>query len=154
MNNGALYIFDLDGTLADCEHRKHFISDGKHDWVAFYAACVADTPIVEVIDTMEYLRLGGADIRVWSGRSEEVRKDTETWLYNNTPLDSVQVRRNLRMRSVGDYTPDEQLKKQWLEALDDEDRARLVAVFDDRDKVVAMWRANGVTCFQVAPGNF
>jgi hypothetical protein len=30
----------------------------------------------------------------------------------------------------------------------------LMAVFDDRDKVVAMWRRNGVACFQVAEGNF
>jgi len=27
-------------------------------------------------------------------------------------------------------------------------------VFDDRDQVVEMWRANGIPCFQVAPGNF
>lgn len=35
-----------------------------------------------------------------------------------------------------------------------EHRRRLVAVFDDRDKVVSMWRARGVACFQVAPGAF
>ncbi|WP_435575134.1 hypothetical protein [Burkholderia plantarii] len=34
------------------------------------------------------------------------------------------------------------------------DRRRIVAVFDDRDSVVAMWRDAGVTCFQVAPGEF
>jgi len=27
-------------------------------------------------------------------------------------------------------------------------------VFDDRDKVVNMWRENGIPCLQVAPGNF
>ena len=27
-------------------------------------------------------------------------------------------------------------------------------VFDDRQQVVDMWRANGLTCFQVAEGNF
>ena len=26
--------------------------------------------------------------------------------------------------------------------------------FDDRDRVVAMWREEGVPCFQVAPGDF
>ena len=31
---------------------------------------------------------------------------------------------------------------------------RLVAVFDDRDRVVAMWSAAGVPCFQVAAGEF
>jgi hypothetical protein len=27
-------------------------------------------------------------------------------------------------------------------------------VLDDRDQVVEMWRAMGLTCLQVAPGNF
>lgn len=39
-------------------------------------------------------------------------------------------------------------------AMTEYDRRRLVAVFDDRDKVVSMWRARGVACFQVAPGAF
>lgn len=34
------------------------------------------------------------------------------------------------------------------------DRDRLVAVFDDRARVVRMWRKAGITCFQVAPGDF
>jgi hypothetical protein len=35
------YLFDLDGTLADCTHRLH---RRKH-WRAFFAACTADSPI-------------------------------------------------------------------------------------------------------------
>jgi hypothetical protein len=34
------------------------------------------------------------------------------------------------------------------------DRERLVGAFDDRQRVVDMWRRNGITCFQVAPGDF
>jgi hypothetical protein len=30
----------------------------------------------------------------------------------------------------------------------------VVAVYDDRQQVVDMWRAMGIDCFQVAPGNF
>lgn len=33
-------------------------------------------------------------------------------------------------------------------------RERIAMVFDDRDKVVAMWRRQGLTCLQVAPGDF
>ena len=58
------------------------------------------------------------------------------------------------MRRAGDFTPDEVLKRKWYEELGSHDKARLVAVFDDRDKVVAMWRSIGVACFQVAPGKF
>ena len=60
----------------------------------------------------------------------------------------------LKMRPHGDFTPDDELKKQWLDELTAQERARLTAVFDDRDKVVQMWRENGVCCAQVAPGAF
>ena len=33
-------------------------------------------------------------------------------------------------------------------------RTSVAAVLDDRDSVVAMWRAMGLTCLQVAPGAF
>ena len=48
------------------------------------------------------------------------------------------------------------LKQHWLDDLFPIDSKRLdiVCVFDDRDKVVDMWRKNGLTCMQVAPGNF
>ncbi|WGN90708.1 PseT-like polynucleotide kinase phosphatase [Burkholderia phage vB_BglM_WTB] len=59
-----------------------------------------------------------------------------------------------RMRPHGDTTPDDQLKRKWLHSLSPVDRARLIAVFDDRQKVVDMWRSEGVPCFQVAPGDF
>ena len=52
--------------------------------------------------------------------------------------------------------PDDKLKQHWLDDLFPKDSKRLdiVCVFDDRDKVVDMWRKNGLTCMQVAPGNF
>jgi len=54
------------------------------------------------------------------------------------------------MRKEGDMTPDTQLKKSWLDACPQ----KPIMCFDDRDSVVAMWRANGIPCLQVAPGNF
>ena len=160
-----LYIFDLDGTLALTEHRQHFINPepirneageavmrGKPDWRAFFAACVDDEPNTPVIDTLLRLLDCGCDVRIWSGRSAEVMEQTNAWLsdYLGGYVHGVE----LTMRLEGDYRPDEELKKLWLDDLTAYDRRRLVAVFDDRDKVVAMWRANGVPCFQVAPGAF
>jgi len=60
----------------------------------------------------------------------------------------------LTMREEGDFTPDDELKEKWLHGMLQEDRLRLVAVFDDRDRVVQMWRRNGYACFQVADGEF
>ena len=60
----------------------------------------------------------------------------------------------LMMRDEGDHSADDDLKKRWLDSMLIDDRNRLVAAFDDRDRVVKMWRDNDVACFQVAPGDF
>ena len=95
------------------------------------------------------LHIAGAELWVWSGRSDEVRAETEDWLRLHLPQHDA-----LRMREARDHQPDTKLKRSWLEAMSPSDRARLVAVFDDRASVVTMWREHGVTCFQVAPGDF
>lgn len=151
-----LYVFDFDGTLALTEHRQHLLSDQDNPdrWRQFFAACVDDTPNESVIATMHLLRSSGADVEIWSGRSDEVRSQSMAWLAQNTLLLTHEIESMLRMRAAGDFTPDEELKRQWLDGMSGHDRTRLLAVFDDRDKVVAMWRAAGVPCFQVAPGGF
>jgi hypothetical protein len=53
------------------------------------------------------------------------------------------------MRENGDNTPGPNLKRKWLNLMSKEDRSRLVAVFEDQQKVVEMWRAEGITCFQL-----
>jgi len=127
----------------------------KPNWPAFYAACVDDEPNTPVIRVMHSLLYAAADIRIFSGRSDEVRKQTIQWLLLHTSLYTRELNTvTLRMRKQGDYTPDEVLKKQWFDELPTHDRMRLMCVFDDRDKVVKMWRDNGVACFQVAPGEF
>jgi hypothetical protein len=44
MLNPPIYIFDLDGTIAHIDHRKHFIEGERKSWSRFYKACVDDTP--------------------------------------------------------------------------------------------------------------
>lgn len=158
-----LYIFDLDGTLALIEHRKHFVERDRKsnfaggitcDWRSFYAACDQDQPNEPVIRVMETLRHNGAEVWIFSGRSDEVRDKTEAWLCAHTSFMSHELHTALTMRAEGDYTPDDVLKKKWLDGMLLDDRERLTAAFDDRDRVVKMWRDNGVMCFQVAPGEF
>ena len=108
----------------------------KPNWDAFHAACVDDTPIPALIDVLVCLKWNESDVWVWSGRMETVRKQTEQWLCHN-------------ILAHVNWSNQNQLK-----AMSPEDRARLVMVFDDRDRVVNMWRRNGVVCAQVAPGDF
>lgn len=151
-----LYIFDLDGTLALIEHRRHILDrEDSQKWRDFYAACDRDKPNAPVIDTMHRLRWTGAEVWIFSGRSDEVRDKTIAWLADHTIFMTHDLRGPmLQMRAEGDYTADDELKRQWLHSMLPEDRARLVAAFDDRDRVVRMWRSEGVTCFQVADGEF
>lgn len=156
-----LYIFDLDGTLALIQHRRHFVERerGKQDWPGFFAACVSDEPNAPVIRVMESLRRF-ADVWIFSGRSDEVRPQTVEWLVKNTSFASSDfdsafgTQDVLTMRQQGDYTADDVLKRKWVDAMLDDDRRRLVAAFDDRDRVVKMWRDAGIPCFQVARGEF
>ena len=104
-----LYIFDLDGTLALIEHRRKYVERprGEQDWKAFYAACVDDHPNDPVIDTMERLREAGADVWIFSGRSDEVRAQTVKWLADKTTFMSWELDGPmLTMRQAGDYTPE------------------------------------------------
>ena len=151
-----LYIFDLDGTLALIEHRRYMMLDWTtcDKWRHFYAACDRDQPNAPVIATMERLRLT-SDVWIFSGRSDEVRDKTVAWLAQHTSFMAHDIEGPmLTMRAAGDYTADDVLKRQWLDAMLVDDRRRLVATFDDRDRAVKMWRDAGVTCFQVAPGEF
>lgn len=140
------FVFDLDGTLANVEARKHFVQGNRKDWRSFYRSCVTDLPVSAVIGALKAHVAAGHRVEIWSGRSDEVRDETTGWLESHG-IDSMLL---TRMRPQTDYQPDDQLKRAWLLECD----RRPDAVYDDRDKVVAMWRAEGIQCFQVAPGNF
>ena len=158
VSNGTkpLYIFDLDGTLALIEHRRAILQDktNGYRWRQFYAACDLDLPNTPVIDTLWLLHRAGAEIWVWSGRSDEVADKTWAWLKTHLTRDEVYPVTALRMRRENDYTPDNVLKERWFLGLAERDRKRLVATFDDRDRIVAMYRGHGAACYQVAPGDF
>jgi hypothetical protein len=183
-----IYIFDLDGTLALIEHRRHFVeypskactvcagvnrkkctqcavldAGFKTDWRAFFAACVDDVPNLPVIKTLQALQRDGAEVWIWSGRSDEVREETIEWLCKYGCMGKNKgfwlkwftgAPERFRMRKAGDHQDDVALKAGWLAEIEPPEYARLVGVFEDRDRVVKMWRDAGITCFQVAPGNF
>jgi hypothetical protein len=57
------------------------------------------------------------------------------------------------MRPAGDSRRDAIVKQEIFDT-EVRDRWRVVGVFDDRRQVVRMWRALGLTVFQVAEGDF
>lgn len=135
-------IFDLDGTLADIRHRVHHVrGTRKPNWDAFFAGCVDDAPVPAVVESFHAHIAAGHKVRIWSGRSDVVRVETERWLVD-AGIDPFYLQ---HMRADGDNTPDVELKRFWL----NQEYERPDLVYDDRPRVVAMWRAEGVPCFQV-----
>jgi len=148
-------IFDLDGTLALIDDRRALATkdNGKMDWDVFFDPknIVLDKPNWPVILMLQTLQRDGHRIVIFSGRSKATKDATRAWLNDFHIKFDV-----LKMRPTAGgmkFMKDDKLKKIWLDDLF-QDKKQILGVFDDRDQVVQMWRDNGLTCFQVAPGDF
>ena len=147
-------IFDLDGTLALIDDRRKISTkdNGKIDWDIFFDPknIDLDKPNLPVIKLAQMFSNNGFRIVILSGRSKDTKDATKDWLNKfDVPFDV------LKMRPTSNefkFMPDDELKKLWLDSLFP--NKDVFAIFDDRQKVVDMWRNNGLTCFQVADGNF
>lgn len=141
-----IVVFDLDGTLAEVAHRRHLVENKQ--WREFYAACIYDTPNIPVIRTFQAHRQSGATLYIASGRSDEVKRQTVSWLQEHDCYPDY-----LYMRRACDHQPDHKLKRSWL--YDGSiPKEEILCVYDDRQSIVDMWRSEGLACFQVAPGQF
>ena len=149
-------IFDLDGTLALIDDRRALATkdNGKMDWGVFFdpSNIDLDLPNDPVIKMAQLLDSQGFKIVIFSGRSKATKDVTKDWLNKfGVPFNI------LKMRPTGNgfqFMPDDKLKKKWLDDIFGDNKDRILCVFDDRQKVVNMWRDNGIDCFQVADGNF
>ena len=160
------YIFDLDGTIANIDARRKLCDkgNGKLDWKMFFDPenISLDLPNFPVIHTLQTLHKAGFKIVIFSGRSKLTKEATVKWLNKfEVPFHVLKMRPTNTAGSVQppnmkfEFMPDDDLKKMWLDKIFPGDEVnRIISVFDDRDKVVRMWRANNLPCFQVAPGNF
>lgn len=142
-------IFDIDGTLADIEHRRHHLDEEKPNWHAFNNEMGEDTPNKPIVALYKTLwDSGNYELILVSGRAEEHRKITENWLvWNEIPFE------RLLMRPLKDFRADYIIKEEILDKLRAEGKEILFTV-DDRKQVVDMWRRNGITCLQCAEGDF
>ncbi|HEX6684272.1 MAG TPA: AAA family ATPase [Candidatus Limnocylindrales bacterium] len=135
----AAILVDLDGTVAIIGGRSPYDASLVH----------LDTPNTPVIEAVRAMHAAGHTIVFCSGRTDDYRPLTEAWLAEHVGVAYAE----LHMRKAGDTRRDAIVKREIFE---DEirHRWRIIAVFDDRNQVVRMWRELGLTVFQVADGNF
>lgn len=145
------YLVDIDGTCADVRHRLHFIQSSPKNWPAFFDACSGDAPIEHIRRLINNLSLTAWIVFV-SGRVERTREATTKWLRDHQFFYATGDI-SLYMRADGDFRDDTIVKRELLDRLR-ADGWQPIMAFDDRDRVVKMWRDNGIPCAQVAPGDF
>jgi hypothetical protein len=162
-------IFDLDGTLADIDERKQNsqIDNGKMDWDIFFDPenIKLDKPKPEVIKCAQMFHQQGYKIVIFSGRNDRSFHSTKEWLaQHEVPYDLLVLRPDkfkdeswpvadgnpatYKMR----FMPDQILKKEMLDTFVDINDVFII--FEDRKKVVDMWRELGLTCFEVEEAIF
>lgn len=158
MNNRPWIAIDLDGTVANCDHRLKYILNmetgeklprGQRNYAKFFADCIADTPIESVINYLH--RAFPRDIFEWvyiTGRPESMRAESVEWLVTHIETEGPNF--SLYMRQEGDTRVDGVTKSELMQgAVMDRDQYRSIAdsmptaCFDDRKSVIDAWRAMG-----------
>jgi hypothetical protein len=134
-------IVDIDGTLAHMDGRS------PYDY-SKVSTDILDNNVAELINIWKNAGDSTAYVIIVSGRESGCRGETEDWLRaNEVPYDE------LYMRAAGDMRDDRIVKKEiyeeWIKP-----RYNVKFVLDDRDRVVKMWREEGLKVLQVAEGDF
>ena len=148
--NNNIVIFDLDGTLANIDKRRKLATEnGKMNWNVFFNSdnIDLDTPNQAVINMANILYSKDYIIYILSGRSDRTHEATIDWLSKHKVNYDLLIMRPQNQL----YKKDSDLKQSWLDTIG---KDRVSMVFDDRQRVVDMWRQNGLPTFQVADGDF
>jgi predicted kinase len=132
------WIVDVDGTLA--------LMAGRSPYA--WHRVGEDAPNPPVVELVRALRGAGNAIVVVSGRDGVARAATLAWLDRHEIPHDV-----LLLRTRGDSRRDNVVKREIFDR-SIRHRWQVRGVLDDRDQVVRMWRDLGLTCAQVAPGDF
>lgn len=160
-----IIICDLDGTIANIEHRLHYLKGPKKDWDSFFEMCYYDKPYKDVIHILETITYDPEKTYFFSGRSAKYWMHTVDWL--ETHVDFCEAGFNFQgqlfMRKEGDFRDDVEVKREMIKNLQIRKWNRSEATFpleqvtpddvlcilDDRQGVVDMWRQEGFRCLQV-----
>jgi acid phosphatase class B len=153
MKTKRTLVCDLDGTIADNKNRQQYLRNGPKNWKAYNAAMADDGVYWDIVNLVQMYHDAGWTIVFVTARegSPKIKEMTMDWLTNKAKV--IHLGDKVVFRGDKDYRDDSVVKKEILDTLRSEGYDVQIAL-DDRDRVVAMWRENGVRCLQVQPGEF
>lgn len=135
-------ICDLDGTLALFGDADPYDRDFSKDTL--------NEPVARILELLPQNKISKIFL---SGRNGKFQRQTQEWIVNNLADRIPNLSYQLYMRQEDDVRKDSIVKKELYEA-HIKDTYNVLFILDDRDQVVELWRSLGLTCLQVAPGNF
>lgn len=148
-------ICDLDGTLANEEHRRPAVTGtgwGAKEYDEYFSKIEQDTVFKHIHDILESFNSFHPDkyhIIFLTGRPERFRQNTMNWLEKNTSIKPF----DLFMRKDRDYRCDVDYKKEIYNKFI-KDKYNVLFVLEDRTRVVALWRNLGLPCLQVQQSDY
>ena len=136
-------LFDCDGTLVDVSGIRPLLSGpGRFD--AFHRASIDCPPHQWVVDAAKAEHARGRAVLVVTARQAKYRNTTAMWLaIHGVPSEAMY------MRATNDNRPDHVVKAEILAKI--RLRYTVVAAWDDRPEVCALWESEGIPV-TVVPG--
>ena len=136
-----IVLCDIDGTIANNDHRQHYL-EGKKDWEGFFSELINDEPIFPIINKVIEEYNAGKEIVFLTGRPERYRYSTTLWLkeYFNFDL-------KILMREDNDRNNKLKVKKILFEKnfhVNDIDY-----VIDNDEELLKQWEDMGIDVYEV-----
>ena len=136
-----IILCDIDGTVANNDHRQHFL-EGKKDWDGFFNALDKDQPIYPIIDKIIEENKSGKEIMFLTGRPERYKDLTKTWLKKYFTFDI-----RILMRGDNDQRNKIITKKEIFIA--NFKRNEIDLVIDNDEELIKMWESFGLSTLKV-----
>tara|TARA_B100000989_G_scaffold3891_1_gene2721 strand:- start:5118 stop:5549 length:432 start_codon:yes stop_codon:yes gene_type:complete len=141
MKEKKIVICDIDGTIANNDHRQHFLKK-KKDWDGFFSKLHKDEPIFEIIDKVKALEKEGRRIIFLTGRPEKYRQQTEDWLKKYFTFDL-----EILMRKDNDRRNKIEIKKELFET--HLSSLEIKVIFENDPELIFLWKKLGFIVFEV-----
>ncbi len=132
-----IILCDIDGTIANNDHRQHFL-EGKKDWDGFFSELINDKPIFPIINKVIEEHNTGKDIVFLTGRPEKYRSLTTEWLKKYFDFEI-----RLLMRKKNDRRNKLIIKKELVEEQFKYNEIKLI--IDNDKELINMWKGKKVS---------
>ena len=139
MKTSAILV-DIDGTIANNQHRQIYLKDNSKDWDKFFISMAKDKPILENINVISRLRQSGHKVIITTGRPIKYEVFTIKWLDKHIGKNNYE----LYQRKQNDFRSSLILKKEFLHLI--QELNEIVAIFEDQIEIIEMYKNEGYLC--------